>query len=71
MSWSTHLGDWPCYEKTPGRVTKGGYIYFGSWVQWIHSMAIVVCAPKQNITAWQQQCVVEEILIIDAKQKEI
>jgi hypothetical protein len=35
-------------------------------------MVIVLCAPEQNITSWQEQCVVvEEILIIDAKQKGI
>lgn len=70
VSWSTHIGDWLCCEKTPGRVTRGGYIEFGSRLWRIHFMVIVVCAPEQNITSWQQQYVVGEILTIDAKQKD-
>lgn len=72
VSWSTHLGEWLCCEKPPGTVTRGGYIDFGSRFRRIHFMVIVLCAPEQNITSWQEQCVVvEEILIIDAKQKGI
>lgn len=52
-------------DGTPGWVTRGEDIYFGSRFRRIYTVVTVLC------TSWQQQCVVEEILVVDGEQKEI
>lgn len=52
-------------DRTPGWVTRGGGIYFGSRFWRIYTVVTVLC------TSWQQQCVVEENLVVDGEQKEI